>query len=367
MHADASMTAESPLAELTHIALSLDALNCAAILVSRRGIIAHANERFCQSVLRPREELVGSELVELYPPGDARELVRRMLEKFGNFHEAEFFLPLPGDQRLPVVISARPAGRSSILAEYSVVTLIDISRQKRAEQALIEQNARLGELSDLVLEQAKSLREYADSLEQRVKQRTAELHESHMETTYILAIASEARDEETGAHVRRLKHVSQKLAEAMGLPVPAAEVIGQSAILHDVGKIHTPDHILKKPGPLSPGERAEMQQHTLAGERILKPSRYFQQASQIARSHHENWDGSGYPDGLTEGDIPFEARLVHLVDVYDALTHPRIYKPAWDHASAIEEIIRNRGKMFDPAVVDAFVQLHRSGQLERLS
>ena len=367
MHADASLTAESPLAELTHIALSLDALNCAAILVSRLGIIAHANERFCQSVLKPREMLVGSELVALYPPGEPHALVGRMLHKFGSFHEAEFFLPLPGDQRLPVVISARPAGKSGILSEYSVVTMIDISRQKRAEQALIEQNARLGELSDLVLEQAKSLREYADSLELRVKQRTAELHESHMETTYILAIASEARDEETGAHVRRLKNLSQTLAQAMGLTGQQAELIGQSAILHDVGKIHTPDHILKKPGPLTVDERAEMQQHTLAGERILKPSRYFQQASQIARSHHENWDGSGYPDGLAEAQIPFEARLVHLVDVYDALTHPRVYKPAWDQASALDELIRNRGKMFDPAVVDAFVQLHRSGQLERHS
>jgi len=198
-----------------------------------------------------------------------------------------------------------------------------------------------------------------------VKKRTAELHESHMETTYILAIASEAKDEETGAHVRRLKHLSQLLAQAMGLSVAAAEQIGNSAILHDVGKIHTPDHILKKPGPLTPEERVEMHQHTLAGERILKPSRYFQQASQIARSHHENWDGSGYPDGLLECEIPFEARLVHLVDVYDALTHPRIYKPAWDHESAIEEIVRNRGKMFDPALVDAFVQMHRGGQVER--
>jgi putative nucleotidyltransferase with HDIG domain len=365
MRSDASLIAESPLAELTHIALSLDALNCSAILVSRHGIIAHANERFCNSVLRPRELVVGSDLVELYPPGEAHEIVRKMLGRFGSFHEAEFFLPLPGNQRLPVVVSARAAGKSPVLSEYSVVTLIDISRQKRAEAALIEQNARLGELSDLVLEQAKALREYADSLEVRVKQRTAELHESHMETTYILAIASEAKDEETGAHVRRLKTLSQHLAEAMGFPTPAAEQIGQSAILHDVGKIQTPDHILKKPGPLTVEERNEMRQHTLAGERILKPSKYFGQASQIARSHHENWDGSGYPDGLAETEIPFPARLVHLVDVYDALTHPRVYKPAWDHQSAMEEIIRNRGKMFDPAVVDAFIELQRTGQTQR--
>jgi putative two-component system response regulator len=224
----------------------------------------------------------------------------------------------------------------------------------------------LGELSDLVMEQAKSLREYADSLEVRVQQRTAQLHESHMETTYILAIASEAKDQDTGAHVRRLKKLSQQLARHMGVFDAEADRIGNSAILHDVGKIHTPDHILKKPGPLTVEERAEMQLHTLAGERILKPSQYFIQASRIARSHHENWDGSGYPDHLVETQIPFEARLVHLVDVYDALTHARAYKPAWDQQTAMEEIIRNRGKMFDPAMVDAFVEMEKTGQLERV-
>jgi HD-GYP domain-containing protein (c-di-GMP phosphodiesterase class II) len=365
MHADASSTTESPLTVLTHIASSLDALNCAAILVSRNGTIAHANSRFCQTVQRPQEQLAGFDLVELYPPGEAQGLVRDMLEKCEKLCEMEFFLPLPDEHRLPVIFSSRRVGRSPVLSEYSVVTMIDISRQKRAEQALIEQNSRLGELSDLVLEQAKALREYADSLELRVKQRTAELHDSHMETTYILAIASEAKDEDTGQHVRRLKRMSQQLARQMGLSQPEAEQVGISAVLHDVGKIHIPDSILKKPGPLTPEERALMQEHTLVGERILKPSPYFAQASRIARSHHENWDGTGYPDRLAAEAIPFEARLVHLVDVYDALTHPRIYKPAWDHDAAMREILSNRGKMFDPAVVDAFAELVQTGQIER--
>jgi response regulator RpfG family c-di-GMP phosphodiesterase len=362
MHSDASAMTESPLTVLTHIALSLDALNCAAILVGRLGIIGHANPRFCQSVQRSRESLVGSCLVDLYPPGDCHEVVRKMLDKFGEYREAEFFLPLPQNQRLPVIISARPVGTSSVLTEYSVVTMIDISRQKRAEQALIEQNTRLGELSDLVLEQAKALREYADSLEVRVQQR-----DSHMETTYILAIASEAKDEDTGQHVRRLKRISHRIAQAMGASPAEAEDIGNAAVLHDVGKIHTPDSILKKPGPLTTEEREMMHQHTLAGERILKPSPYFAQASRVARSHHENWDGTGYPDHLVGDQIPLEARIVHLADVFDALTHARIYKRAWDHKAAMEEVVRNRGKMFDPAVVDAFIELDRNGQIERCS
>jgi PAS domain S-box-containing protein len=364
MYADAPAI-ESPLTVLTHIASSLDALNCAAILVSRSGTIAHANSRFCHTVQRTQEKLAGYVLAELYPPGEAQELLRNLLEKCDKLCETEFFLPLPDGNRQPVIFSSRRVGQSPVLSEYSVVTMIDISRQKRAEAALIEQNSRLGELSDLVLVQAKSLREYADSLELRVKRRTTELHDAHMETLYILAIASEAKDEDTGQHVRRLKRMSQALAQQLGLPFAAAEQIGYSAVLHDVGKIHTPDSILKKPGPLTSQERAQMQEHTLAGERILKPSPYFAQASRIARSHHENWDGSGYPDGLSEVDIPFEARIVHLVDVYDALTHPRVYKPAWEHPTALEEIVKNRGKMFEPEVVDAFVEMLKTSQIER--
>ena len=340
-------------------------MNCAALVVSRTGTIAHVNPRFCESLQRSRESLVGADLVSLYPAGDASDVVQQMIRRFDEFREAEFFLPLPDDQRLPVVISARPIGKSSLLSDYSVITLIDISKQKKAEQTLIDQNTRLGELSEIVLQQTTKLREYAGSLEQRVEQRTAELHDAHMETIFILAIASEAKDEDTGAHVRRLRRMTQLLAQSLGVDPTEAERIGYSAVLHDVGKIHTPDHILKKPGPLLPDERAEMQEHTMAGERILKPSPYFSQASSIARSHHENWDGTGYPDALAGENIPFEARLVHLVDVFDALVNTRVYKPAWTREQALAEIVRNRGKMFDPQAVDAFVRLEQNGEVEK--
>jgi response regulator RpfG family c-di-GMP phosphodiesterase len=357
---------ESPLTALTHIATSLDALNCGAMLVSRGGVIAHVNPRLCQWTQRPRESLVGSDLISLYGQGESCEAVRTMLGSFDESREAEFFVPLPDGHRLPVIFSARPVGTSSLLAEYAVVTLIDISRQKRAEQKLIEQNAHINDLSDRVIEQSLAIRQHSEDLEQKVIERTAQLHEAHMETIYMLAIASEAKDHDTGDHVRRLRRMSQLLAERMGVDPREAEKIGHAAVLHDVGKIHTPDHVLKKPGPLTPEERLEIQQHTLAGERILKPSPYFAQASRIARSHHENWDGTGYPDGLAGTDIPFEARIVHLVDVFDALIHPRVYKAAWTRADALEEIIRHRGKMFDPDATDAFVRLERDGQIERV-
>jgi PAS domain S-box-containing protein len=351
---------ESSLTELTHVAMSLDALNCGALLVSRRGIIAHINPRLCEWIASTREAMVGRELISLYPAGEACEAMRAMLGHFDKPRELEFYLPVPGGNRLPIIVSARPVGTSAVLSEYAVVTMIDISRQKQAEQLS-------GELTVQVMEQSQALREYADLLEQRVIERTAQLHEAHMETTYMLAIASEAKDKDTGDHVRRLRRGSQLLASKLGINDREAERIGHSAVLHDVGKIHTPDHILKKPGPLTPEERLEIEKHTLAGEVILHPSPYFAQASRIARSHHENWDGSGYPDHLRESQIPLEARIVHLIDVYDALVNPRVYKKAWDRKDAIAEIVKNRGKMFDPAVTDAFVELEKTGQIGRIA
>jgi putative two-component system response regulator len=353
----------SPLAELSQIALSLDALNCGAVLVGRNGIIAHVNPRFCEMIARPRSELIGAELVGLYPSNgdESRAMIQRLLADFDRPREAEFALPLPEGKRLPVIFSARPVGSDGILGEYAVITVIDLTKQKLAEQRLLEQNQAIGELSDRVIEQALILREQNETLEKRVRERTAQLNEAYIETVYMLAIASEAKDEDTGAHVRRIGRLSQAIALQLGMSETEAERIGWSAVLHDVGKIHTPDRVLKKPGPLTPQERERMKQHTLAGERIMRPSSHFAQASRIARSHHENWDGSGYPDATSGEQIPLEARIVHLADVYDALTHPRVYKEAWDRAVAMEEIHRNRGRMFDPNVVDAFERLEQTG------
>jgi putative nucleotidyltransferase with HDIG domain/PAS domain S-box-containing protein len=356
----------SPLTELTHIALSLDALNCGAMLVSRNGIIAHANPRLCEMMQARYEKLVGANLIELYPALESQQLVRDMLSDIDRARDAEFFLPISDEKRLPVVFSARVVGKNSFLNEYAVITLIDISSQKMAEERLLEQNRLIGELSDKVMQQTSILREYTESLEERVRERTAQLHDAHMETIYILAMASEAKDEDTASHVRRLRRFSQAIARQMGMSADEAENIGYAAVLHDVGKIHTPDVVLKKPGPLTPEENIRMREHTLAGERILQPSQYFAQASRVARSHHENWDGSGYPDGLRGEAIPIEARIVHVADVYDALVHSRIYKPARDRALAIEEIHQGRGTMFDPKVVDAFEALEKVGELRRL-
>jgi putative two-component system response regulator len=152
----------------------------------------------------------------------------------------------------------------------------------------------------------------------------------------------------------------------MGLPDTEAERIGYSAVLHDVGKIHVRDDILKKPGALTDGERAEMQKHTVVGEAILSDQPFFAMARQIARAHHENYDGSGYPDGRRGRAIPLSAGIVHVVDVFDALSSDRVYKRAWPLDRAAQAIRDGRETEFDPRVVDAFMPLFERGALEDL-
>lgn len=177
----------------------------------------------------------------------------------------------------------------------------------------------------------------------------------------MLAVASEAKDADTGAHVRRIERYAEAMARELGLPESEVERIGYSAILHDVGKMQVPDEILKKPGSLTDDERDEIQQHTLVGERILSRLAFFDEARRIARSHHENWDGSGYPDGLAGEAIPLSARIVRLVDVYDGLTSRRAYKEAWSPELSADYIRRGAGTLFDPKLVETFDILFERG------
>ncbi|MBK8267629.1 MAG: HD domain-containing protein [Planctomycetes bacterium] len=137
-------------------------------------------------------------------------------------------------------------------------------------------------------------------------------------------------------------------------------------MLHEVGKMVVPDAVLKKPGALTSEERRVIESHTIAGERILSEKPFFEVARHIARSHHENWDGSGYPDGLKAGAIPLAARLVRLVDVYDALLSPRVYKPAWSRDDAMATIRKSGGSLFDPEIVKAFLRIENSAAFQTI-
>ncbi|HHT9155548.1 MAG TPA: HD-GYP domain-containing protein, partial [Candidatus Tripitaka sp. YC43] len=185
------------------------------------------------------------------------------------------------------------------------------------------------------------------------------------ETIYMFAMACEEKDEVTGDHVRRVREYSTTIARELGLTEELAEEIGLSSILHDVGKINTPEGILRKPGPLTPEEREVMKEHALAGGKILF-GESFQTARNIAMCHHEDWDGTGYPKGLKGADIPIEARIARVADVFDALTTRRPYKPAWSEEQAMREIGAMKGKKLSPTVVEAFERAYQKGVISAI-
>ena len=196
-----------------------------------------------------------------------------------------------------------------------------------------------------------------ETLEEMVRDRTRELEESQIEIVERLAQAGERRDDDTGEHTQRVGELSGAIAQAMGLPDQMVQLLKLTARLHDLGKIGVPDSILLKPGRLTSDEYKEMQLHCMSGAKILSDGRthLLQMAARIARSHHERYDGTGYPDGLSGEAIPIEARIVSVADVFDALTHARPYKPAWEFSAAIAEIKSQSGRQFDPKVVEAFL------------
>ncbi|WPK11752.1 response regulator [Lysinibacillus louembei] len=203
------------------------------------------------------------------------------------------------------------------------------------------------------------LREQNQWLEEKVQQRTEELQQAKLEILNLLAKASEYRDDETGEHTQRVGHLSGLIAERLNLPKAEVELIRLAAPLHDIGKIGIPDQILLKPGRFEADEFERMKTHTTIGADILANSVFttLKMARKIAIAHHEKWDGTGYPNGISGEDIPIEARIVALADFYDALTHERPYKRAWTPEETLAEIKAQRGKHFDPAVVDVFIEL----------
>jgi putative two-component system response regulator len=203
------------------------------------------------------------------------------------------------------------------------------------------------------------LREHNATLEDRVAERTQELEEARLEILYRLARASEFRDDHTGRHTLRVGRIAGRIAQVLGLASDAQELIARAAPLHDIGKIGIPDSVLLKQDRLAPAERAVIQSHTIIGADILSGSRFalLQLAEEIALSHHERWDGLGYPHGLAREKIPLAGRIVAVADVFDALTHDRPYKGAWTVRDALAEIEANAGTQFDPAVVEALLRV----------
>jgi response regulator RpfG family c-di-GMP phosphodiesterase len=198
----------------------------------------------------------------------------------------------------------------------------------------------------------------AAMLAQEVAKATEVIYAREKETIVRLSRAAEYRDPETGSHILRMAHYSKLIAANMGMSPAFQNMLVHAAPMHDIGKLGTPDHILLKRGKLTPDEFEIMKTHSTTGHEILKGSAspVLQMAAVIALSHHEKFDGSGYPEGLAGEAIPIEGRIVAVADVFDALTSTRPYKKAWDLPEAVVLLQRSAGQHFDSRCVDAFLR-----------
>ncbi len=220
-----------------------------------------------------------------------------------------------------------------------------------------------------------AIKRHGEELERRVKERTRELalalereasararvQEAHLDTIQRLVLAAEFKDRETAAHIERIGRFSELLGRELGLGEEDLAILRPAASMHDIGKLGVPDAILGKPGPLDGEETRIMQGHTAAGARILhgSPSPILAMGAAIALTHHERWDGKGYPRGLAEEEIPLEGRICAVADVFDALTTDRPYRKALPNEVVLTWMEAERGRHFDPEVLDALLRRRR--------
>jgi PAS domain S-box-containing protein len=307
------------------------------ILDAATGQIENVNPFLCHLLNYEPSDFVGKQLWEI---GTFRDIVANQ-ESFLALQKKRYirYDDLPLETKDGQSISVEFVSNVYSCADREVVqcNIRDITGRKRADETYA----------------------YSVLLEASVRERTQDLERAQLETLQRLAIASEYRDDDTGLHTKRVGLTAGRIATELGLPPEQVQVLLRAAPLHDVGKIGIGDSILLKPGKLTAEEFETMKQHTVIGSKMLSDSTsaWLQMAEEIALTHHERWNGQGYPQGLCGEDIPLVGRIVAVADVFDALTHERPYKPAWPVAEAINEIQLQSGTQFDPAVVSAFLAL----------
>ncbi len=280
----------------------------------------------------------------------------------------------------------RELKRSDLTSSIPVIFLTSLTRVEDEEKGLkvgavdyihkpISPSVLLARVqTHLKLKEARDFLKVQNSiLEKMVKQRTIELTQSQEATIVAMGALAEFRDPETGNHLRRTQHYVKQLAQELAknpeyceyLTDERIDVLFKSAPLHDIGKVGVPDNVLLKPDKLTKEEFETMKEHTLFGKNAIREtqkqmdisSSFLVMSEQVAAYHHEKWDGTGYPNGLSGADIPLSARLMAIADVYDALVSNRVYKPAFTHEKAIQIIKKNSGTHFDPDIVVAFLEI----------
>ncbi len=309
------------------------------------------------STTNPRETF--ALLTDFEPDIILLDLAMPELDGFGVMEQLNMIVPK--ESFLPIIIltadiSAKTKQRALAAGARDFLTKpFDSTEALLRIRNLLETRSLHVKLEARVLERTRSLEEAHTELFNRAK----EIEAAQLEVLERLGACAEFRDDATGQHTQRVGQLATEVAKALGLPQTQVDLISKAAPLHDVGKIGISDTILLKPDRLDPAERIQVRRHTTIGANILRNGRspLIRMAEEIALNHHERFDGTGYPNGLTGEEIPISGRIVAVVDVYDALTHERPYKHAWSHEEAILEIRQQSGTGFDPNVVKVFLEL----------
>jgi putative two-component system response regulator len=255
---------------------------------------------------------------------------------------------------LPVVVELqRPSAFAPFLGPAAMTGVDDEPSPATSERCF--DPAAWAQMERMVEDLGRMYRERNEALQ--------EVARAHHDALFRLALAAEYRDDDTGQHIVRMGFLAEALSLATGSDARYAAMLRKAAPMHDVGKIGIPDAVLKKPGRFNAQERQVMNQHPMLGAAILGQSRIplFQLAAEVALSHHERWDGSGYPAGRRGLEIPLSGRIVAIVDFFDALTMDRCYRPAFSDEQALAMLTEERGRAFDPDLVDLF--LSRAGRM----